>query len=61
LPFLERDYFPNPPAKKSIPSGIAVVLLILLIAWQFAAEQLIPAIALAALSLALAAFCPEPR
>jgi hypothetical protein len=34
--------------------------LILLMAWQFAGENVLPAIALPILALALAAFCPEP-
>jgi hypothetical protein len=33
--------------------------LILLIGWQFAGENVLPAITLAILALALAAFCPE--
>jgi hypothetical protein len=61
LPFLGRDYSPDLPAKRSIPTGIAVILLILLIAWQFAGEQLISTIALAVLGLALAAFCRQTR
>lgn len=47
-------------AGRSIPTGVAVLLLILLMAWQFAGENVLPAIALAILALALAAFCPEP-
>jgi hypothetical protein len=45
---------------RSIPAGIAALLLILLGLWHFADEGLLPAIALAMLVLALAAFCPEP-
>ena len=45
---------------RSIPAGIAILLLILLGLWQFADEGFLPAIALAMLVLALAAFCPEP-
>jgi hypothetical protein len=45
---------------RSIPAGIAVLLLILLGLWRFADEGFLPAIALAMLVLALAAFCPEP-
>jgi len=44
---------------RSIPAGIAVLLLILLGLWHFAAADFLPALALAML-LALAAFCPEP-
>jgi hypothetical protein len=29
-------------------------------AWQFAGEYVVPAIAIAILALALAAFCPQP-
>jgi hypothetical protein len=47
-------------AARSIPTSIAVLLLILLIGWQFAGENVLPAITLAILALALAAFCPEP-
>jgi hypothetical protein len=45
---------------RSVPAGIAVLLLILLGLWRFADESFLPAIALAMLVLALAAFCPEP-
>jgi hypothetical protein len=45
---------------RSIPAGVAVLLLILLGLWHFAGESFLPAIALAMLVLALAAFCPEP-
>jgi hypothetical protein len=45
---------------RSIPAGIAVLLLILLGLWRFADEGFLPAIALAMLVAALAAFCPEP-
>jgi hypothetical protein len=45
---------------RSIPAGIALLLLILLGLWHFADEGFLPAIALAMLVLALAAFCPEP-
>ena len=44
---------------RSIPAGIAVLLLILLGLWHFAAADFLPALALAMLR-ALAAFCPEP-
>jgi hypothetical protein len=47
-------------AGRSIPTGVAVLLLVLLMAWQFAGENVLPAITLAILALALAAFCPEP-
>jgi hypothetical protein len=43
----------------SIPTGIAVLLLMLLGLWHFADDGLLPAIALAMLVLALAAFCPD--
>ena len=46
-------------AGRSIPTGVAVLLLVLLMAWQFAGENVLPAITLAILALALAAFCPE--
>jgi hypothetical protein len=39
--------------------GISILLLILLGLWHFADETVLPAIALAMLALALAAFCPE--
>jgi hypothetical protein len=45
---------------RSIPAGIAILLLILLGLWHVADEGFLPAIALAMLVLALAAFCPEP-
>jgi len=45
---------------RSIPTGVAVLLLILLMAWQFAGENVLPSLALAILALALAAFFPEP-
>jgi hypothetical protein len=45
---------------RSIPAGAAILLLILLGLWHFADEGFLPAIALAMLVLALAAFCPEP-
>jgi 4-hydroxybenzoate polyprenyltransferase len=55
---------PSEPARplvdRSIPAGIAILLLILLGLWHFAAEAFLPALALAMLVLALAAFCPEP-
>jgi len=44
---------------RSVPAGIAELLLILLGLWHFADESFLPAIALAMLVLALAAFCPE--
>ena len=47
-------------AGRSIPTGVAVLLLVLLLAWQFAGENVLPAITLAILALALAAFFPEP-
>jgi hypothetical protein len=55
-PAILQDRWPDGP----IPTGVAVLLLILLMAWQFAGENVLPAIALAILALALAAFCPEP-
>jgi hypothetical protein len=47
---------------RSIPAGIAILLLILLGLWRVADEGFLPAIPLAmlVLVLALAAFCPEP-
>lgn len=45
---------------RSIPAGIAVLLLMLVGLWHFADDRFLPAIALAMLVLALAAFCPEP-
>jgi hypothetical protein len=45
---------------RSIPTSIAVLLLVLLMAWQFASENVLPAITLAILALAVAAFCPKP-
>jgi hypothetical protein len=45
---------------RSIPAGIAGLLLILLGIWHFADDDFLPAVALAMLVLGLAAFCPEP-
>jgi hypothetical protein len=50
----------RPLVDQSIPAGIAILLLILLGLWQFADKAFLPALALAMLVLALAAFCPEP-
>jgi hypothetical protein len=50
----------RPLVDRTVPAGIAILLLILLGLWHFADEGFLPAIALAMLVLALAAFCPEP-
>jgi hypothetical protein len=60
LSAIEPGHSAGSLAVRSIPTGVAVLLLILLMIWQFAGENVLPAIALAILSLALAAFCPEP-
>jgi len=49
----------SPGERTGLLVGIAVLLLILLGLWHFAAADFLPALALAML-LALAAFCPEP-
>ena len=60
LSAIEPGHSAGSLAGRSIPTGVAVLLLVLLIAWQFAGENVLPAITLAILALALAAFCPEP-
>jgi hypothetical protein len=62
LSAIEPGHSAGSLAGRSIPTGVAVLLLILLMIWQFAGENVLPAIALAilALALALTAFCPEP-
>jgi hypothetical protein len=60
LSAIEPGHSTGSLAARSIPSGIALLLLILLIGWQFAGENVLPAITLAILALVLAAFCPEP-
>ena len=60
LSAIEPGHSAGPLAGRSIPTGVAVLLLVLLMAWQFAGENVLPAITLAILALALAAFCPEP-
>jgi hypothetical protein len=59
LSAIEPGHSAGSLAGRSIPTGVAVLLLILLMTWQFAGENVLPAIALAILALALAAFCPE--
>jgi hypothetical protein len=60
LSAIEPGHFAGSRAVRTIPTGVAVLLLILLMTWQFAGENVLPAITLAILALALAAFCPEP-
>ena len=60
LSAIEPGHSAGSLAGRSIPTGVAVLLLVLLMAWQFAGENVLPAITLAILALALAAFCPEP-
>jgi hypothetical protein len=60
LSAIEPGHSGGSPAARSIPTSVAVLLLILLMAWQFAGENVVPAIAPAILALALAAFCPQP-
>jgi len=60
LSAIEPGHSAGPLAGRCIPTGVAVLLLVLLMAWQFAGENVLPAITLAILALALAAFCPEP-
>jgi hypothetical protein len=61
LSLYDSDHQARSLSGRSIPSGIAFQVLILLVAWNFSSENMLPAIALAILTLALAAFCPEPR
>jgi hypothetical protein len=58
LSAIEPGHSAGSLAGRSIPTGVAVLLLVRLMAWQFAGENVLPAITLAI--LALAAFCPEP-